>query len=192
MKEHIAIAVRVTLVLLVLLCGVYPGVVWAIGQLAFRGQANGSLVIRDGKVVGSSLIGQSFTSPRFFHSRPSAAGNDGYDASASGGSNLGPTSAKLRDRIAKSVHDWPDARPPEGIPADAVTASASGLDPHISPANASAQAARVARANGLAVVEVQRLVDHHTEGRFLGVFGEPRVNVLALNLELQSRKAPAP
>jgi K+-transporting ATPase ATPase C chain len=192
MKEHIVIAVRLTAVLLVLLCGIYPGVVWAIGQLAFRDQADGSLLVRDGKVVGSSLIGQSFTSARFFHSRPSAAGNDGYDASASGGSNLGPTSAKLRDRIARSVQDWPDSRPAEGIPADAVTASASGLDPHISSANASAQIPRVARADGLTVAQVQRLVDRHTEGRFLGVFGEPRVNVLALNLELQALEARAP
>jgi len=191
MKEHIAIAVRLTAVLLILLCAIYPGVIWGIGQLAFRDQADGSLVIRDGKVIGSSLIGQSFTSPRFFHSRPSAAGNDGYDATASGGSNLGPTSSKLRDRIAQSVHDWPDTRPAEGIPADAVTASGSGLDPHISPANALSQAARVAKANGLTIAEVQTLVGQHTVGRFLGVFGEPRVNVLALNLELQSRKAQA-
>jgi K+-transporting ATPase ATPase C chain len=192
MKEHIAIAVRLTAVLLVLLCGLYPAVVWGIGRLAFREQADGSLVVRDGKVIGSSLIGQSFTSPRFFHSRPSAAGNDGYDGTASGGSNLGPTSAKLRDRIAKSVHDWPDTRPDAGIPADAVTASGSGLDPHVSPANAQAQAARVARANGLALAEVQRSIDRHTEGRFLGIFGEPRVNVLALNVELQALRAPVP
>jgi K+-transporting ATPase ATPase C chain len=192
MKEHIAIAFRLTLVLLVLLCGLYPAVVWGIGQLAFHNQADGSLIVRDGKVVGSSLIAQSFTSPRFFHSRPSAAGNDGYDATASGGSNLGPTSAKLRDRIAKSVHDWPDTPPAAGIPADAVTTSGSGLDPHISPANAQAQAARVARANGLALAEVQRSIDRYTEGRFLGVFGEPRVNVLALNLELQSLRVRVP
>jgi K+-transporting ATPase ATPase C chain len=192
MKEHIAIAVRLTIVLLVLLCGLYPAAVSGIGRVAFRELADGSLIVRNGKVVGSSLIGQSFSSPRFFHSRPSAAGNDGYDAAASGGSNLGPTSVKLRDRIATSVHDWPDTRPADGIPADAVTTSGSGLDPHISPANAAAQAARVARANGLPIAEVQRLIGRHTEERFLGVFGEPRVNVLELNLELPSLGAHTP
>lgn len=191
MREHVFPAIRLTIVLMVLLCAVYPAVVWGIGQVAFRDQANGSLVVRDGKVIGSSLIGQSFPSERFFHSRPSAAGSDGYDAAASSGSNLGPTSQKLNDRIAQSVKDWKGDRPAEGIPADAVTASGSGLDPHISPANARAQAARVARANGMRVEEVQQLIDARTEGRFLGVFGEPRVNVLALNLELASRSSAA-
>jgi K+-transporting ATPase ATPase C chain len=187
MKEHVLPAIRLTLALVILLCVIYPGVVWGIGQIAFRDQANGSLLVRDGKVIGSSLIGQSFTSERFFHSRPSAAGSDGYDASASSGSNLGPTSQKLNDRIVQSVKDWKDDRPAAGIPADAVTASGSGLDPHISPANARAQVARVARANGMAVEAVQQLIDARTEGRFLGIFGEPRVNVLALNLALGSR-----
>jgi K+-transporting ATPase ATPase C chain len=190
MKEHLFPAVRLTFVLLVLLCVIYPAVVWGIGQVAFRDQANGSLLVRDGKVIGSSLIGQAFTSERFFHSRPSAAGADGYDATASGGSNLGPTSQKLHDRIAQSIAGYRDERPAGGIPADAVTASASGLDPHISPANAAAQAARVARANQMSGEEVRRLIDTHTEGRFLGIFGEPRVNVLELNLELAHR-APA-
>jgi K+-transporting ATPase ATPase C chain len=191
MKEHVFPAIRLTIALVILLCVVYPVVVWGIGQVAFRDKANGSLIVRDGKVIGSSLIGQSFTSERFFHSRPSAAGSDGYDAAASSGSNLGPTSQKLNDRIAQSVKDWKDDRPAGGIPADAVTTSGSGLDPHISPSNAHAQAARVARANGMPVEEVKQLIDRGTEGRFLGVFGEPRVNVLALNLELSARSHPA-
>jgi potassium-transporting ATPase KdpC subunit len=193
MKQHIVISLRITVVLLVLLCGIYPIVVWGIGQLAFRDQANGSLVVRNGKVVGSMLIAQSFTSDRFFHPRPSAAGSDGYDAMASSGSNLGPTSQKLHDRLAQSIAGWKDARPDArlagGIPADAVTTSGSGLDPHISPANARAQAARVARANQITVDEVNRLIDAHTETRFLGIYGEPRVNVLALNLALADRGA---
>ncbi|MEO8378212.1 MAG: K(+)-transporting ATPase subunit C [Acidobacteriota bacterium] len=189
MKEHVLPAFRLTMVLVILLCVVYPALVWGIGQVAFRDKANGSLVVRDGKVIGSSLIGQSFTSERYFHSRPSAAGGDGYDATASSGSNLGPTSQKLNDRIARSVKDWKDGRPAGGIPADAVTASGSGLDPHITPSNARAQAARIARANGMPLQEVERLIDGRTEGRFLGVFGEPRVNVLALNLELASRRS---
>jgi len=182
-REHLAISLRITAVLVVLTCGIYPVLVWGIGQLAFPGQANGSWVTSDGKVVGSSLIGQSFTDDRFFHPRPSSAGSEGYDATASGGSNLGPTSATLRDTIAKRIASY-GPRPPGGVPADAVTASASGLDPHISPANAKAQASRVARANGMGVDVVRTLIEQRTEGRFLGVYGEPRVNVLALNIAL--------
>lgn len=181
MKNHLLISIRITIALLVITCGVYPLVVWGIGQLAFRDKANGSLITRGGKVIGSELIGQSFTSERFFHSRPSSSG---YDASASGGTNLGPTSAKLRDSIAAAVKAY-DVQ--ANVPADAVTASCSGVDPHISPANAAAQAARVARANGLPLDDVQRLIARHTEGRFLGIYGEPRVNVLLLNLELAHR-----
>lgn len=181
MKQHLLIAVRTTLVLLVLVSGLYPAVVWAIGQTAFREQANGSLVMRDGRVVGSSLIGQSFTSDRYFHPRPSAAN---YDGTASGGSNLGPTSRKLRDRIATDVRTL--GAP--SVPADAVTTSASGLDPHISPPNALLQAARVARARGLEEARVRALVARHVEGRWLGVFGEPRVNVLLLNLALDEER----
>lgn len=154
-------AIRTTLVLLILTCGIYPGVVWAIGQLAFRDQANGSLIVRDGRVVGSSLIGQSFTSDRYFHPRPSASN---YDATASGGTNLGPTSRKRRER--------------------AMSASGSGLDPHISPAYALTQVARVAHARDIAEARVRTLVEQHIEQRFLGVYGEPRVNVLLLNLAL--------
>ncbi len=187
MKEHLLPSIRLTLVLLVLLCGIYPAVVWGIGRLAFRDAAEGSLLRRDGKLVGSSLIGQTFSSPKYFHSRPSAAGS-GYDAMASGGSNLGPTSQKLNDRISESVASWRDTRPATGIPVDAVTASGSGLDPHISPANARAQAPRIARERQLPLDQVNRLIDERIERRFLGVYGEPRVNVLLLNLELDERK----
>jgi K+-transporting ATPase ATPase C chain len=179
MKQHLTIALRTTLVLLLLVSGLYPAAVWAIGQLAFREKANGSLIARDRRVIGSSLIGQRFAANRYFHPRPSAAG-DGYDAAASGGSNLGPTSRKLAGRISGEMKrlGTPNA------PADAVTASASGLDPHISPAYALLQVPRVARARGLEEVRVRSLVERHVEGRFLGVFGEPRVNVLLLNLAL--------
>ncbi len=178
MKDHIGPAIRLTIVLAVITCGVYPLIVWGIGQLAFRDKANGSLVVRDGKVIGSTLIAQSFTSNRYFHSRPSAVN---YDAMASGGSNLGPTSMKLRDRIAEATHGM-------SVPADSVTTSGSGLDPHISPANARAQAARVAKANHLPLAEVNRLIDLHIENRFLGIYGEPRVNVLELNLALDRER----
>lgn len=177
MKKHILISLRMTAVMVVLTCMIYPGVVFAIAQLVFPFQANGSFVPH-----GSSLIGQSFTSERFFHSRPSASS---YDAMNSGGTNLGPTSKKLRDAIAAATKAY-DVR--TNVPADAVTSSASGLDPHISPENAYAQAARVARANHLPLDKVNALIASHTEHRFLGVFGEPRVNVLLLNLDLAERR----
>ena len=189
MLEHIKISLRITVVLLVITCGFYPALVWAIGQVAFRHQANGSLIEQNGKVIGSELIGQNFAGNRYFHPRPSAAGNDGYDATASGGSNLGPTSKKLRDTINDRVTKYPDTKPAGGIPADAVTASASGLDPHISPENAMSQSARVANATGLPQAQVQSMIQARTEGRFLGVYGEPHVNVLLLNLDID-RMAP--
>ena len=180
MKNHILISIRMTAALLVITCGIYPLAVWAIGQAAFPKQANGSLIERNGKIIGSALIGQQFTSDRYFHPRPSASD---YDAANSGGTNLGPTSKKLRDRIAADLRGGRD------VPADAVTASASGLDPHISPANARRQAARVARARRIDENALRALVERHTEWRFLGVFGEPRVNVLLLNLALDERHA---
>jgi len=185
MKNHLLISIRMTVILTLITCGIYPLGVYAVGQLAFRDKANGSLIERGGHVIGSDLIGQPFTSERYFHSRPSAAGNDGYDGTASGGTNFGPTSKKLADSIAAAVKTF-DVH--TNVPADAVTASASGLDPHISPENAYAQSARVARANGMSLDAVHALIARHTEGRFLGVFGEPRVNVLLLNLDLDKHR----
>ena len=180
----------VSVALLTLLTGLlFPAVITGIAAVAFPNQAHGSLITdKDGKVVGSALIGQDFKKPEFFHPRPSAAGI-GYDAASSGGTNLGPTSAKL----LKGVADLASAYRTENglakdapVPADAVTRSASGLDPHISPENARLQVARVAKARGKSVEEIQKHVDIHTEGRTFGILGEPRVNVLALNRALQS------
>jgi len=185
MAEHIKIAIRITIALLVITCGFYPLAVWGIGQTAFRDQANGSLITRDGKVIGSEIIGQNFAGERFFHGRPSNAGSDGYDPRASGGTNWGPTSKKLLDAIADRTTKYADTRPAGGIPADAVTASCSGVDPHISPENAFSQAARVAAANKLPLDRVEAMIRARTEGRFMGIFGEPRVNVLLLNLDLR-------
>ncbi len=177
---------RMTLLLTVLTGLVYPGVVTALSQMLFPSQANGSFLVRDGKTVGSSLIGQGFTKPEYFHPRPSAAGNDGYDASLSTGSNLGPTSKKLIDRVKASVAEVrkEDGGLTAAVPADLVTTSASGLDPHISPAAAMMQVRRVAAARSKAAGDIERLVARCTEERDLGFLGEPRVNVLQLNLAL--------
>jgi len=180
---------RMTIVMSVLTGLIYPGLVTGICRLAFPKQADGSLIERNGHVVGSSLIGQNFAKPEYFQSRPSAAGSDGYDATASGGSNFGPTSQKLADRVTASVakfrKDNPDYTGP--VPADLMTASGSGLDPHLSPASAEAQIARVAKARGVAEDQVRQLVHRFTEGRDLGFLGEPRVNVLLLNLALDEQ-----
>jgi potassium-transporting ATPase KdpC subunit len=187
MLSEIRSAAMVTLVLAVVCCGVYPLIVFGFGQVLFPEKANGSLIVdASGSVRGSRLIGQPFTADQYFHSRPSAAGN-GYDARSSGGSNLGPTSQKLRDAIAQNVVDY---RTQNGlvtnapVPADAVAASGSGLDPHISVQNAQIQAERVAKARGLSLEKVRELIAACTDSPSLGLLGEAGVNVLILNLAL--------
>lgn len=164
----------------------YPLAVWGVSQAIFPHQANGSLIVMNGKTIGSELIGQTFTSPGYFHSRLSAAG-DGYDAASSSGSNLGPTSKKLIDRIDTSAMSLQSENPGRIIPADLVTTSGSGLDPHISPAAAEFQISRVARERGMNETELRQIVNRFTSDRDLGFLGEPRVNVLMLNLELDKR-----
>ena len=186
MLKQLIPAFRIVLVMTALTGLIYPGVATGLCQLFFRRQANGSLIVKDGRVVGSSLIGQNFARPEYFHSRPSAAGSDGYDASASSGSNLGPTSRKLIDRVKADIERFrqenPDYHGP--IPADMVTASGSGLDPHISPASARAQAARIAKTRGVSIDRVNQLIAQNTEVHSFGIFGDPRVNVMQLNLAL--------
>ena len=193
MKEffsHIRGAVMSTLVLAVVCCGLYPLVVFGISQLFFREQANGSLIIgSDGSVRGSKLLGQLFSDPKYFHSRPSAAGN-GYDATSSGGSNLGPTSRKLKDAIQDRIKAYRadnGLSETEPVPADAVTASGSGLDPEISLRNAELQISRVAKARTFSEDKVRELVQQNTVRRDLGVLGDPGVNVLRLNLALDQQ-----
>jgi len=189
MRFQLTQAFRFTLLLTILTGLIYPGVVTGLCQLLFPELANGSLVVVDGKIVGSALLAQNFSKPEYFHPRPSAAGNDGYDATASNGPNLGPTNQKLIDRVKADVAKFRAENPSyEGpIPADMLTASASGLDPHISPASALAQAPRVAQARGVTLDQVKQLIAAHTQGRRLGFFGEPRVNVLLLNLDLNQK-----
>lgn len=188
MRYQLLLAFRVTLLMTILTGLIYPAVVTGLCQMLFPHQANGSLVKVEGTEVGSRLIGQSFSRPENFESRPSAAGN-GYDASASNGSNYGPTSQKLIDRVKtdteKFRHDNPAFHGP--IPADLLTTSASGLDPDLSPASAFAQAPRVAAARGATLDQINELIESHIEGRELGFLGEPRVNVLELNLDLNKR-----
>jgi K+-transporting ATPase ATPase C chain len=187
MKKTLLVALRATVVTLVLTGILYPFVVTGLAQVLFPHHANGSLVMDDrGQIVGSELIGQGFTHPAYFQPRPSAAGDKGYDATASSGSNLGPTSKKLQDRVSQDVgrlkEENPDAK--EAVPTELVTTSASGLDPHLSPQAALWQAPRIAGARGVALDRVKAVIESFIEGRDLGLLGEPRVNVLLLNLAL--------
>jgi len=187
MKKHLLNAVLMTIATTVLLGILYPLVVTGLAQLFFPAQANGGLIRRDGVVVGSRLIGQPFVGPGYFHSRPSAAGAAGYDATASTGSNLGPTNAQLIARINGDVARLHGENPNAPVPVDLVTTSGSGLDPHISPAAAKFQVWRVAVEREVAEAEIEKLVSEHTEGRQWGFLGEPRVNVVELNLALDER-----
>jgi potassium-transporting ATPase KdpC subunit len=186
MKKNLITAVLMTIATTVLLGVVYPLVVTGIAQVIFPRKANGQLIEANGKIVGSHLIGQGFTSPGYFHSRPSAAGN-GYDGTNSNGSQLGPTNQKLIDRVKADVATAQAENRSVPVPIDLVTASASGLDPEISPAAAAFQLSRVAKARGISEAQLRQLVEDHTEDRQLGFLGEPRVNVLELNLELDKR-----
>ena len=188
LRKQLWPAISMTLVLCVITGFIYPGVVTGLAQVLFPRPANGSLVTANGRVVGSALIGQPFTRPEYFHPRPSAAGN-GYDATASGGTNKGPTDARLADTLIAQAIDSViknDGAVKGQIPADMVTSSASGLDPDISPANAQLQVPRVARARGVPEAQIAAILARHTQGRQFGFFGEPRVNVLLLNIAIDS------
>lgn len=186
MKKNLLISIWMTIATTVLFGLVYPLVVTGLAQLLFPHKANGQLIVKDGTVVGSSIIGQGFSSPQYFHSRPSAAGN-GWDAGNSSGSNLGPTNQKLLDRVKGDVSTAQAENPGTLVPIDLVTTSASGFDPHITRAAAEFQMLRVAKARGTTVDQLRAIVSKHTEGRQLGFLGEPRVNVLELNLELDQQ-----
>jgi len=186
MKRNLLISILMTIATTVLLGLIYPLVVTGLAQVIFPHKADGQLIVKGGTVVGSIIIGQGFTGPQYFHSRPSAAGN-GYDAANSGGSNLGPTNQKLLDRVKSDVSAAVSENPGAPVPIDMVTTSASGFDPHITPANAEFQLPRVAKTRGITPDQLRDLVAQHTEGRQFGVLGEARVNVLELNLDLDSR-----
>jgi len=186
MKKNLITAILMTVATTILLGIVYPLVVTGLAQLIFPKQANGQLIEKNGKTIGSSIIAQAFSSPGYFHPRPSFAGN-GYDPTNSGGSQLGPTNQKLIDRVKGDMANAQAENPNTPVPIDLVTGSASGLDPHITPAAAEFQLLRVAKERGISVDQLRSLVQKHTEDRQFGFMGEPRVNVLELNLELDER-----
>jgi K+-transporting ATPase ATPase C chain len=183
MKKNLIISILMTIATTILLGIIYPLVVTGLAQVIFPHKANGQLIVKNGQVVGSSIIGQGFSGPGYFYPRLSAAGN-GYDAANSGGSNLGPTNQKLIDRVKADVARLQAENPGKPVPIDMVTTSASGFDPEISPAAAEFQVPRVAKERGISEEQVRQLIAKHTQGRQLGFLGEPRVNVLELNLEL--------
>jgi potassium-transporting ATPase KdpC subunit len=187
MKQNLKIAILMTIVTTVLLGIIYPLVVTGLAQVLFRDKANGQLIVRNGQVVGSRIIGQAFTGPGYLHSRPSAAGT-GYDAANSGGTNLGPTNRQLIDRVNGDVARLQAENPGQPVPIDLVTTSASGLDPDITPAGAQFQVPRLARERGLSPGQVRDIIRACTQGRQLGFLGEPRVNVLEVNLALDQLK----
>ena len=186
MKKNLITAVLMTVATTILLGIIYPLIVTGFAQVIFPKQANGQLIYKDGKLVGSSIIGQGFSGAGYFHSRPSSAGN-GYDAANSNGSQLGPTNQKLIDRVKSDIATAQADTPGALVPIDLVTASASGLDPHITPAAAEFQLSRIAKERGVSVDRLRALVTQHTEGRQLGFLGEARVNVLELNLDLDQQ-----
>ncbi|HEY5175576.1 MAG TPA: potassium-transporting ATPase subunit KdpC [Terriglobales bacterium] len=190
MKQNLKIAILMTIVTTVLLGLIYPLVVTGLAQLLFRDKANGQLVSRNGEIVGSRIIGQAFVGPGYLHSRLSAAGN-GYDAANSGGTNLGPTNQKLIDRVKADVARLQAENPGQPVPVDLVTTSASGLDPDVSPAGAEFQVPRIARERGLSEDQVRQIIQQHLQPRTWGLLGEPRVNVLEVNLALDQAKAMA-
>lgn len=185
MRKNLITAILMTVVTTILLGIIYPLVVTALAQTLFHYKANGQLIVRNGQTVGSRIIGQPFVSDAYFHSRPSNAGI-GYDAANSGASNLGPTNRVLIDRVNESVTRYKAENPSDPVPIDLVTSSGSGLDPHITPAAAEFQVHRIAKARGISETQLRSLIAKHTEHRQLGAFGEPRVNVLALNLDLDT------
>ncbi len=187
MKKNFTTAILFTLVTTVLLGLVYPAIVTALAQLLFRNHANGQLISKSGEVIGSRIIAQPFTGAQYFHPRPSAAGTNGYDATSSSGSNLGPTNRKLVDRVKGDVATLQAERPGQLVPIELVTTSGSGLDPDISPEAARFQMVRVAKARGIGETDLEKLVAAHVEPRQFGFLGESRVNVLELNLELDQR-----
>ena len=186
MKKNLVTAVLMTLATTILLGIIYPLVVTGIARVAFPDKASGQLIQRDGKTVGSRIIGQPFTGPGYFHSRPSAAGTNGYDAANSGGSNLGPTNKTLIDRVKQSADTLQAENPGQPVPVDLVTTSASGLDPEITPAAADFQVRRVARERGISEEQLRQLIAKHTAGRQFQLLGEPRDNVLEMNLDLDA------